>query len=248
VDRRAGSARRLREREALTRAPLASAPLEARLTFVAEHTAQEPVPLVPELVVHTATEVTPLWRATEEWLGARGVDVPFWSVPWAGGQALARWVLDHPDAVRGKRVLDFGAGSGLVALACAKAGAQRVLAVDVDPLAEAACVLNARANGLVIDVRVEDLVGRALGAEVDVLVAGDVWYDRSASARFGPWLDSIVTEGVRVVTGDPGRTYVPDAAVELARYEVPTREDLESRPSRTTRVLELRGLRAGART
>jgi len=228
---------------------LRESPLDERLAFVRAHTVLERPALVPELVLHTATEVTPLWRATEDWLGAVGIDVPFWAVPWAGGQALARWVLDHPEAVRGRRVVDLGAGSGLVGLACARTGAASVRAIDVDPLAEAACVLNMRENGLVLHVELADVVEPgsaasvdALAASADVLVAGDVWYDRAASARFGPWLAAVARAGVRVLTGDPGRAYAPTSAdaVELARLEVPTTMDLESCTSRTTRVLELR--------
>jgi predicted nicotinamide N-methyase len=211
--------------------------LDERRAFVRAHTAVEPVPFAPELRLFTVTEVTPLWRATSEWLGTFGMEVPYWSVPWAGGQALARWVLDHPEAVEGRRVLDLGSGSGLVAIAAARAGAAHVLAVDIDPLAEAACTLNAEMNGAArVEAACADLVGTDVQAEL--LLAGDVWYDRAFAARLLPWLTSLTKRGVRVVTGDPGRQYVPAAHRELARYEVPTPLDLESRASRTTRVLE----------
>ena len=211
-----------------------------RMAFVRAHTALAEVPFVPELRVFTATEVTPLWRATEARLGTLGIDVPFWCVPWAGGQALARWILDDPASVRDRRVVDFGSGSGLVALACARAGARSVRAVDVDPLAEAACLLNAEANGVsldVLEVVCGDLVGSVIDA--DVLLAGDVWYERAAADRFGPWLASVARAGVRVITGDPGRTYVPPDLVELARYDVPTVADLESTTVRLTSVFEI---------
>jgi predicted nicotinamide N-methyase len=211
-----------------------------RTAFIRAHTVLAAVPFVPELELHMATDVTPLWRATQAWLGTFGLEVPFWCVPWAGGQALARWVLDHPHAVRGLRVVDFGAGSGLVALACALAGARSVRAVDVDPLAEAACHLNAEANGLVLEVACADLVGTdARALDADVLLAGDVWYERAAAERFGPWLASLARSGVRVLTGDPCRAYVPDGLHELARLDVPTCADLEATPVRLTRVLEL---------
>jgi predicted nicotinamide N-methyase len=212
-------------------------PLDERMAFVRAHTVLAAVPFVPEVQLFTATDVTPLWRATQAWLGTFGLDVPFWCVPWAGGQALARWVLDHPEAVRGLRVADFGAGSGLVALACARAGAKSVRAIDVDPLAEAACHLNAEANGLSLDVLCDDLVDQALDA--DVLLAGDVWYERAAAARFGPWLTTLAASGVRVLTGDPARAYVPLGLHELARYDVPTSADLEATAVRLTRVLEI---------
>lgn len=206
--------------------------------FVLAHTTLLPVPLAPEISVYTASQVTPLWQATETWLGKAGVAVPFWSVPWAGGQALARWVLDHPDAVHGKRVVDFGCGGGVVALAAARAGAAHVLAVDVDPVAVAATRLAARANGIVaaLDARAEDLVDTAL-TDADVLLAGDVWYEAAPAARFAHWMGTLSARGVHVVTGDPGRSYVPAALVEIARYEVPVPFELESAETRTTRIL-----------
>lgn len=210
--------------------------LDDRIAFVRAHTTLAPVPLVPEVLLHTASEVTPLWRATEDWLAARGLDVPFWSVPWAGGQALARWVLDHPEVVRGRRVLDFGSGSGLVAIAAARAGAAVVRAVDVDPLAQAACVANARANALEIDAACSDLVGEDVGE--DLVLAGDVWYERAAAARFLPWLERLAGGGRRVITGDPSRAYAPPGRV-LGRYDVPTTLELESTPVRVTSILEL---------
>lgn len=207
--------------------------------FVREHTELAHVPLVPEVRLFTATAVVPLWHVTEVWLAAKGVAVPFWSVPWAGGQGLARWLLDHPDVVAGARVVDFGAGSGLVGIAAHKAGARSVTAIDVDPLAGAACRLNARSNGVALDVRVADVVGDEL--EADLVVAGDVWYEARPAARFASWFRRLAAGGVRVLTGDPGRTYAPAGATELARYEVPTTAELESKTSRTTRVLELLG-------
>lgn len=204
--------------------------------FVRAHTALAAVPLVPEIRLFTATETTSLWRVTAEWLDARAVDVPFWSTPWAGGQALARYVLDRPEALRGLRVVDFGTGSGLVAIAAAHAGAARVRAVDVDPLACAAARLNAEANGVAIDVACDDVADR-LDLDVDVVLAGDVWYEPEPAARFAAWLASLAARGVRVLTGDPGRAYVPRAFVEVAAYDVPTSADLESRTLKRTRVL-----------
>ncbi len=212
-----------------------------RLDFIRAHTVLAEVPFVPEIRLYTATDVTPLWRATQAWLGTFGLEVPFWCVPWAGGQALARWVLDHPAAVRGLRIVDFGAGSGLVAIACALAGARSVRAIDVDPLAVAACRLNAEANGVVLDATCADVVGSdALALDADVLLAGDVWYERAPAARFGPWLSSLARSGVRVITGDPCRAYVPTDLHELARHDVPTCADLEATTVRLTRVLEVR--------
>jgi len=148
--------------------------------FVRANTVLTRVPLVPEVVMYTATAVTPLWHATEAWLGREGVDVPFWSVPWAGGQALARWVLDHAGDVRDKRVIDAGAGGGLVAIAAAKVGAS-VVAIDVDPVACAACELNAAANDVTIETRCADAC--AIDLDADVVLAGDVWYERAFASR-----------------------------------------------------------------
>lgn len=215
--------------------PLSTSSLEARTAFVRAHTELVRVPLVPEISLYTATDLTPLWHATQAWLGTLGLDVPFWSVPWAGGQALARWVLDHPESVRGLRVVDFGTGSGLVGIACARAGAASVRAVDVDPLAEAACLMNAHENGVLIEVSAADIVGSAVDA--DVLFAGDIWYERAPAARFGGWLAEVARSGVRVITGDPDRAYVPAGLVELARHEVPTCAGLEASTMRPTRVL-----------
>jgi predicted nicotinamide N-methyase len=221
-----------------TAGTLSTSLLGERTAFVRTHTLLAAVPHVPEIQIYTATDMTPLWRATLAWLGSFGLDAPFWSVPWAGGQALARYVLDNPDVVRGLRIIDFGAGSGLVGIACARAGAASVRSFDIDPLAEAACLLNAEANAVRVDAICRDITGEVLDA--DVLVAGDVWYERAASARFGPWLADVASRGVRVITGDPCRPYVPQDAVELARYDVPTCADLESSKMRLTRVLEIR--------
>lgn len=205
-----------------------------RAAFVRAHTGLAVVPFVPEIRLFTATAVMPLWHATADILEAHDVAVPFWSVPWAGGQALARWVLDHPDRVAGKRIVDFGAGSGLVAIAARLAGAAHVQAIDIDPTAGAAIALNAEANGVELRIHVGDVVGQALDA--DVLLAGDVWYEAAPAARFETWFRAL---GAVVYTGDPGRHYVPADAEELARYDVPTTEELESAASRVTRVLRI---------
>lgn len=211
---------------------------EAERAFVLEHTALEAVPFVPEIRLHTATNITRLWQATNAWLEQVGIDVPFWCVPWAGGQALARWILDEPAAVLGKRVLDFGAGSGLVAIAAARAGAASVRAIDVDPIAAAACELNAEANGVTIAVTCDDPIDGE--PQVDVVLAGDVWYERATAERADAWLRRLAASGVRVYTGDPGRSYVPRGLTVVRAYEVPTSLDLESSRSRTVVVAELR--------
>ena len=208
--------------------------------FIRAQTVLTKVPFVPEIRLHTATDLAPIWRATQARLSDLGVDVPFWCVPWAGGQALARWVLDHPEAVRGLRVVDFGTGSGLVAIACARAGARSVRAFDTDPLAAVACALNAEANEVAVDVVCVDVVGHdARTLDADIVLAGDIWYERAASQAFSPWLAELARSGVRVVTGDPSRSYVPSDLVELARYDVLTYADLEATPVCLTRVLEV---------
>jgi len=201
--------------------------------FVRSQTRLVPVPLVPEVMALTADPLTPLWTATAAWLDDHDAALPFWAVPWAGGQALARWVLDHPEAVRGRRVLDFACGGGIVAIAACKAGAASVRAVDIDPLAIVAAKINAAANGVAFDLVCEDLVGNDVDA--DVLLCGDIWYEKEPAARFAGWLETL---RCRVVTGDPARAYVPPGR-ELARYEVPTPIELEGATSRTTRVVDL---------
>jgi predicted nicotinamide N-methyase len=210
---------------------------EGRAAFVRAHTVLEPVPMVEGIRLHTATALLPIWRATEGWLIERGLGVPFWCVPWPGGQALARWILDHPDVVSGRRVLDFGTGSGLLAIAAVKAGAAKVRAVDVDPIAVTACTLNAAANGVAVEAACEDVVD--VDPRVDVVLAGDVWYELTPSARFAKWLGSLSKRGTRVLTGDPGRHYVPSNTRELAVYDVPTSTELESSRSRVSRILEV---------
>jgi len=205
---------------------------EERRAFVREHTRLATVPLTPELVIHRTDSVSRVWFETARWLDDDDAPVPFWCVPWAGGQALARYVLDHPETVRGKRVIDFACGSGIVAIAAAKAGG-KVRAVDVDPLAGVATQLNAAANGVEIDLETTDLVDAEL-PDVDVVLAGDVWYEPADSARFRRWFRTL---GVPVLTADAGRHHAPRRVRELARYEVETPFELEARLTRTARVL-----------
>jgi predicted nicotinamide N-methyase len=192
-------------------------------------------PLVPEIKLHLASEVVPLWRATEEELARIGLPPPYWAFAWAGGQALARYVLDHPEIVRRKRVLDIGAGSGLVGLAALKSGAAEVLAADIDAFACAAIRLNATANDCILTVTQNDLIGEP-GAW-DVILVGDLFYERPLAERLLAWLEPL---GTPAMLGDPGRNYFPKSGVEkLASYSVQTTRDLEDREIRETGVYRL---------
>ncbi len=203
--------------------------------FIIANAALAPPPLVPEIKLHLATEVEPLWRATEEELAEIGVPPPYWAFAWAGGQALARYVLDNPAIVAGKHVLDIGAGSGLVAIAAAKAGAASVLAADIDSFSCAAIRLNAATNQCAMTVTQEDLIGTNHGW--DVILVGDLFYERPLAERLLAWLAPL---GVPALLGDPGRNYFPKERVErLATYTVPTSRDLEDREIRETGVYRL---------
>lgn len=204
---------------------------DAREAFVVEHTALSSPELVPEVSLHLASALTPLWTTTADWLDARGVEPPYWAFAWAGGQALARFVLDHAATFRGARVLDFATGSGLVAIAAAKAGARSVRAVDLDPLACAAARLNARANAVTLEAEAVDLVGDVT-IDADFVLAGDVFYEAEPSARFTAWFRALAAAKKPVFVGDPGRAYVPEDLPVVARYEVPTTLDLEGSLSR----------------
>lgn len=211
-----------------------------RAAFVTRETAVACPPFVPEVRLHLATEVTPLWHATEAALARAGVPPPYWAFAWAGGQALARYLLDHPATVAGKRVLDLAAGGGIVAIAAARAGAAHVSAADIDPFAAAALDLNAALNGVALDVITDDLTASPELGAWDVVLAGDVFYERAMVAQMLPWLRRQAEGPAAVLVGDPGRTYCPtDGVLELARYLVPTSLDLEGRPERETRVLRL---------
>jgi predicted nicotinamide N-methyase len=200
--------------------------------FVLRNTEVKRPPLVPEIALHLATEVTPIWHATEESLSRGPVPPPFWAFAWAGGQAVARYLLDNPETVRGREVLDIGSGSGIVAIAAAKAGAGRVVAADIDPFAAAAIALNAPLNNVAVTVETRDLLDRA-AAGWGVALAGDICYEEPMSSRAIALLRRIAARGRIALLGDPGRAYLPrEGLVELARYEVPTSRELEDREAR----------------
>jgi predicted nicotinamide N-methyase len=195
--------------------------------FIRANTRLETPPLVPEVKLHLASEVVPLWEATEEELAEQGLPPPFWAFAWAGGQALARYLLDHPEVVRGKRVLDFAAGSGLQGIAARLAGAASVEAAEIDAFACAACRLNAAANGVDITISAEDIVGSG-NPGWDVVLAGDVCYERPAAERIVAWLRGLSTDDCLVLMGDPGRTYLPRQGLErIIAYSVKTSRELE---------------------
>lgn len=206
--------------------------------FILENTAPMAPPHVPEIVLHLADEAHDLWRRTEEELEESGLPPPFWAFAWAGGQGLARYILDNPRVVAGRRVLDFATGSGLVAIAAARAGAASVLAADIDRFCADAVRLNAAQNGVWVDFTSEDLVGTF--GDWDVILAGDVFYDSAFAGRLLSWFETLSARGVTVMVGDPGRAYLPKDRLEaLAVYEVPVTRALEDAEVKKTTVWRL---------
>jgi predicted nicotinamide N-methyase len=206
--------------------------------FIQSQTTIIAPPLTPEIHLHLATEITPIWEATEESLKQMNVAPPYWAFAWPGGQAVTRFLLDHPDWVKGRRVLDFAAGSGLSAIGAAKAGAALVQAAEIDDMAIAAITVNARINGVAIDLIRDDQVG--MEPRWDVVLAGDVCYERPMAERVISWFRVLAGRGVAILMGDPGRAYLPQSGlVELARYQVPTTLELEDRQVRETIVWRL---------
>jgi predicted nicotinamide N-methyase len=207
--------------------------------FIRRNTAITAPPLVPEICLHLATEITPIWQATEESLARSGLPPPFWAFAWAGGQALARYLLDHPEQVAGRSVLDFGAGSGLVAIAAAKAGAECVLAAEIDHFAAAAIAANSALNKAAVTVTTADLID-AVDPRWGIITAGDVCYEQPMAGRVTAWLRALARSGSLVLLGDPGRAYLPAEGLrERARYLVPTSRELEDRETRDGVVWEV---------
>lgn len=206
--------------------------------FIRAHTTIARPSLVPEIALHLATEITPIWQATEAWLRREGIAPPFWAFAWPGSQAMARLILDEPSRAAGRRVLDFAAGCGLAAIAAAKAGAAAVEAAEIDPLALAATRLNAALNGVAVTTPEGDVVGAA--CRWDLILAGDVCYEAPMTGHILPWLRAMAAAGAEVWLADPGRAYVPrDGLVEVARFEVPTTRELEDRDSRQVTISRL---------
>ena len=207
-----------------------------RRAFILANTRLQRPPHTPELELHLADEITPIWRMTEEALAEIGLPPPFWAFAWAGGQALARYVLDHPDLVAGKRVVDFASGSGIVAIAAAKAGAASVLAADIDAFCGAALALNAAANGVTAAFTDENLLDHP-PPPAGVILAGDICYEKPLAERVMAWLRAARAGGASVLIGDPGRSYFPRAGLaKLAEYQVPTTRELEDMEVKKTAV------------
>lgn len=202
-----------------------SPPLDARAFILAE-TRLLPVPHAPEIRLYLADEAIPLWQRTEEQLAEIGLPPPFWAFAWAGGQALARYILDNPGIVRGRRCLDFAAGSGLVGIAAAMVGAESVEAAEIDAFAIQSIALNAGANGVAVTTLLGDVIGSDKGW--DVVFAGDVFYERDLATRVFGWLATLKSRGATALIGDPGRSYLPKHRLEeIAVYQVPVTRALE---------------------
>ena len=210
--------------------------------FIRENTRLMSPPLVPEVQLHLAEESLPIWRRTEEELGEMNVPPPYWAFAWAGGQALARHLLDHPALVAGQPVLDLGAGSGLTAIAAMKAGARSVLAADVDAVALVACALNAEANACTVATTSEDQLTSPPSASLAVVLVGDLFYERELADRVLAFITEAAKNGARVLVGDPGRSYFPrDRFRKLAEHRVPVTRELEDAEIKNTAVWELSG-------
>lgn len=210
-----------------------------RREFILENTKLLPVPLVPEISLYVAHEAVPLWQKTEEELGEIGLPPPFWAFAWVGGQALARYILDNPAVVRSKKVLDLASGSGLVGIAAMMAGAGVVNTADIDRFALAAIGLNTSANNVVVSVCGDDLLDGS-PPDVDVIVVGDLFYEKSLAERLMSWLEIAVEREICVLIGDPGRSYLPqDRLVSCASYDVPVTRDLEDAEIKNSQVWRL---------
>ncbi len=210
-----------------------------RAAFIRANTTVMAPPLVPEISLHLAHEAVPLWQKTEEELGEMGLPPPFWAFAWAGGQALARHVLDDPSLVAGKRVLDLAAGSGLVGIAALKAGAAGTLAADIDGFSLAAIRLNAALNAVALEVTGEDLLAAAPPA-CEVILVGDLFYEKGLAERVLSWLAAAEEQGIPALIGDPGRSYLPRGELtKLGQYRVEVTRDLEDAEIKMTSVWRL---------
>ena len=207
--------------------------------FIIRNTRLGAAPLVPELALYLADAVMPLWEMTEADLERQGVPPPYWAFAWPGGQAVARLILDRPELVKARRVLDLGAGGGIAAIAAMRAGALRATANDIDALALAAIALNAAANGVTIDALGRDLLDDP-ARDWDIILAGDLCYEKPMAGRVMGWLRTAASTGTTVLLGDPGRAYAPaDGLYKLGDFAVPVSRDLEDRDIRHTAVWQV---------
>jgi len=216
--------------------------------FVLRHTRLRPVPGLEEIRLHLADEVLSLWHAVQVETGDPDAALPYWAFAWAGGLAIGRYLVEHPEAVTGRRVFDLATGSGLCAIAALRAGAAEATGVDIDAFAAAAIGLNARANGARVTVLRRDVLDEEPPA-ADVIVAGDCWYDARLAERVLRWLRRAQEQGIDVLVGDPGRRYLPTGElVELARYDVRTTTELEDMDRKEGWVYRLRDPRSATPT
>lgn len=202
----------------------------SRRAFVRRHTRLQDVPDVHGLRLQLGDDVTAVWHRTGEFLGLADPPLPYWAFAWSGGLGIARYLLDHPDEVAGRSVVDVGTGSGLCAIVAARLGASSVQAVDIDPFAAAAVELNGRANRVRVGFSGRDLLDEPPPA-CDVLLAGDVSYEGPMAERMVAWLRSAAANGTRVLVGDPGRAYLPNGMERLATYRVRTSREIEESES-----------------
>lgn len=208
--------------------------------FIRDNTRRLAPPLVPEIELHLAEESLPIWRKTEEELGEMNVPPPYWAFAWAGGQALARHLLDHSGLVAGKSVVDLGSGSGLTAIASMRAGASHVLAADVDQVSLEAVLLNADANGVTVATTAEDLLARAPDPAWQVVLVGDLFYERTLADRVTAYIEAAARQGALVLIGDPGRSYFPKGRfTKAADYKVKVTRELEDAEIKHTAVWSL---------
>jgi len=220
--------------------PLSVQPDEDKIGFIRTTTELRRVPLVPEIELYSADEAVPLWQKTEQQLDRDNLPPPFWAFAWAGGQALARYVLDHPDLVGRRTVLDLASGSGLVAIAAMKAGASRATAADIDAFAIAAIRLNAAHNHVDVEPTRDNLLMNATACRWDVILAGDIFYERDTAESAFKFLSAQAVSGATVLIGDPGRTYLPkNNLLKIASYDVPVLRDIEDSDIKPTTVWRL---------
>lgn len=206
--------------------------------FIRQNTGFSVPPHVPEIRLHLADDAHDLWHKTEDELEAIGLQPPFWAFAWAGGQGLSRYILDHPELVAGKHVLDFATGSGIVAIAAKLAGAQNVVASDIDPFCEASVELNSKLNNVELCFALDDLIGNEI-PHADIILAGDVFYDREMASQVLPWFHTLIARGKTVLIGDPGRSYLPAGLKPLATYNVPVARILEDAEIKKTTVWQI---------